>query len=170
MSATSYLTLFILRHAKAKDHADTDFDRPLTKKGHQQAVEKGNLLKSKTCFIDTILCSSAKRTTETFSYLDLNIDQSHIVTDRNLYLCDPEILLTYTQQITHGNSALIIGHNPGLHQFAYDLLSPRPIHQIEEKDSLSQSLPKCGLVEIHFHCKNWSEINWHQGLLSSYYP
>ncbi|CAI3922718.1 Phosphohistidine phosphatase SixA (SixA) (PDB:1UJB) [Commensalibacter communis] len=170
MPTSSYLTLFILRHAKASDHANTDFDRPLTKKGQQQAIEKGTLLKNKTPLIDTILCSAAKRTAETLSYLDINIDKSQIITDNNLYLCDPEILLACTQQITHGKSALIIGHNPGLHQFAYDLLSINPLHQSVLQDSLSRSLPKCALVEIHFYCENWSEINWHQGLLSSYHP
>lgn len=166
------LTLFILRHGKASDQTNTDFDRPLTQRGQQQAFEKGLLLKQKAPSINTILCSEALRTRETLEYLDLNLKHAHIITDKKLYLCEPATLLMHIQQIQHAQSILLIGHNPGLHQFAYDLL-PRhpnsPTTKITEIDALSASFPTCALAEFQFHCENWSDIRWHQGTLISYH-
>lgn len=168
MSAPSPLTLFVLRHGKASDYADTDFNRPLTKKGQQQATEKGALLKQRLPFIDTIFCSAAIRTLETLEYAHLDTRQSNIFIQKELYLCNPEVLLAHLHQIDRGKSALIIGHNPGIHQFAYDLLPLRHQHRSEQEDALAVSFPKCALAEFHFSCDNWSEINWHQGSLAAY--
>ncbi|CAI3936838.1 histidine phosphatase family protein [Commensalibacter papalotli (ex Botero et al. 2024)] len=168
MSTNPYLTLFILRHGKASDHANTDFDRPLTKKGQQQAAEKGLILKQKLPFINTIFCSSALRTRETLQYSNLDHDQSHIFIQKELYLCKPEVLLAHINQIDHGKSALLIGHNPGLHQFAYNLLPLYSKTRTPQEDALSASFPKCALAEFQFSCSDWSQINWHQGSLISF--
>lgn len=169
MSSNAPLTLFILRHGKASDQANTDFDRPLTSRGQQQAIEKGLLLKQRTSSINTILCSEALRTRETLKYLDLDLKQTQVITDKALYLCDPETLLMQLQQVQHAKSILLIGHNPGLHQFAYDLLSKNQSAQDQTIDALSISFPTCALAEFQFYWKNWSDIRWHQGTLISYH-
>lgn len=168
MSTHSRLTLFILRHGKASDDVDTDFHRPLTPKGQKQASEKGALLKQRLPFIDTILCSAAIRTRETLEYARLDTSQSNIFIKKELYLCNPEVLLAHINQIGHGTSALIIGHNPGIHQFAYDFLPIRHQHRSEQEDALAVSFPKCALAEFHFSCNDWSKVNWHQGSLIAY--
>lgn len=169
MSSNAPLTLFILRHGKASDQANTDFDRPLTSRGQQQAIEKGLLLKQRTSSINTILCSEALRTRETLKYLNLDLKQTQIITDKELYLCDPETLLMHVQQVQHARSILLIGHNPGLHQFAYDLLPRNQSYQNQTIDALSASFPTCALAEFQFDYNNWSDIRWHQGTLISYH-
>lgn len=169
MSSNAPLTLFILRHGKASDQANTDFNRPLTSRGQQQAIEKGLLLKQRTSSINTILCSEALRTRETLKYLDLDLKQTQVITDKALYLCDPETLLIQVQHIQHAKSILLIGHNPGLHQFAYDLLSKDQSAQDQTIDALSASFPTCALAEFQFRHENWSDIRWHQGTLISYH-
>lgn len=169
MSSNAPLTLFILRHGKASDQANTDFDRPLTSRGQQQAIEKGLLLKQRTSSINTILCSEALRTRETLKYLDLDLKQTQVITDKALYLCDPETLLMHIQQVQRAKSILLIGHNPGLHQFAYDLLSKNQSTQDQMIDAVSASFPTCALAEFQFYCENWSDIHWHQGTLISYH-
>lgn len=169
MSSNSHLTLFILRHGKASDDADTDFNRPLTPKGQKQAAEKGVILKQKYPFIDTIICSSAIRTQETLAYANLDNNHSNILIKNDLYLCSPEILFIHINQINHGKTALIIGHNPGLHQFAYDLLPLHSKSYTKQSDDLSASFPKGALAEFNFSCSDWSQVNRHQGTLVSFY-
>ena len=59
--------LIIMRHAKScwKDTELTDHERPLKKRGINDAKMMGKLLKSKKIMPDVIICSTAKRAKET---------------------------------------------------------------------------------------------------------
>ena len=59
--------LLIMRHAKScwKDSDLSDHERPLKKRGKNDAKKMGKLLKSKKIIPDVIICSTAERAKET---------------------------------------------------------------------------------------------------------
>ena len=60
-------TLVILRHAKAANpEGVADPDRPLTSRGHADAAAAGAWLAHRDLQPDLVLCSSARRTRETW--------------------------------------------------------------------------------------------------------
>ena len=63
--------VYILRHAKSSwDNKDlSDFDRPLSKRGEKDAKKMCSFIKNKNFFVDKVICSSAKRTKETFDLI-----------------------------------------------------------------------------------------------------
>lgn len=109
--------VIILRHAKAEQFAETDHARPLSNRGHQQAKECSEWLKTLPFTIDHALVSSSKRTTETWE--DLNLKCSVTLTDE-AYNASAEDLV---HLIRHTNSQLlnllVIAHNPGVSDLAF---------------------------------------------------
>ena len=65
--------LILMRHAKSDwdDPLLSDHDRPLNKRGRKSATALGHWLKSENQLPDQILCSSAERTVETCTRLNL---------------------------------------------------------------------------------------------------
>ena len=62
-------TLFLVRHAKSDWPAHvSDFDRPLSERGHRDAPKMAEFLKSKNVEIDTFVSSPAKRAITTCRY------------------------------------------------------------------------------------------------------
>ena len=60
-------TIYLLRHGKARIDADgvQDHDRPLDKRGKEDAANIGEFITQQRWKIDQIACSSAVRTRET---------------------------------------------------------------------------------------------------------
>ena len=60
--------IFLLRHAKSDWDSlnQQDFDRPLAKRGIEEADLLSKHIKEKHYLIDKVLCSSALRTKQTF--------------------------------------------------------------------------------------------------------
>ncbi|MDI2090719.1 SixA phosphatase family protein [Commensalibacter oyaizuii] len=168
MPSPTPLTLFLLRHGQANKQGTTDFERSLTPHGQQQAISQGKLLKNIASKIDVILCSAASRTQETLQFLNLNTVSSRVTVSKDLYLADTQTLLKYTHHVEQGDTVLIIGHNPGLHQFAYDLLAPTTKNN-DAQHLLSISFPTCALAKIEFSCQYWFEIDFYKGRLSEYH-
>jgi len=111
-------TLLLVRHGEAYDNAHfADFDRPLTPFGEQQALELGLQFKQQSLHIDSIICSSAKRTLTTATLI---AKQTHYPSDKihvepNIYNAEMEDLLNVVQQLgKEQNTVIIVGHNPGL--------------------------------------------------------
>ena len=81
--------LILLRHAKSswKDLRLGDFDRPLNNRGKQTAPLIAKILLSKNIFIDKIISSSSKRTTETSKIFAAILSyEPEIIYEPNLYL------------------------------------------------------------------------------------
>ena len=60
--------LIIMRHAEA-DWGLNDFDRPLTKRGHEQAAAAGAWLAARGYIPEQIMSSSALRTRQTTTWV-----------------------------------------------------------------------------------------------------
>ncbi|HTV88479.1 MAG TPA: histidine phosphatase family protein [Stellaceae bacterium] len=119
--------LHLLRHAKAgRDAAVEDRDRPLSKRGRDDAHRLAARLPAALDTVDLVLCSPARRTRDT---ADLALagfaPRPPIVFDEALYLAGAPVLMRRLRQLDEAEGAvLVIGHNPGLHELALLLADP----------------------------------------------
>jgi phosphohistidine phosphatase len=111
-------TLYILRHAESR-WADTDvsdFDRPLNERGLQTAPLIGELMAAKRLFPGVIISSPARRARDTAVLLKQagNLNAS-LTFDDQIYEASAQNLLNLLTRIDDGiDSALLVGHNPGI--------------------------------------------------------
>ena len=121
------LRLILTRHAKSSwdDPRLDDVDRVLNARGQRSAAAIGRWLKERDYLPDQMLVSMAARARETSDWLSDGLGycpQRHIVDA--LYLASPHRILSELRKAT-GQTVLLIGHNPGIGEFATEFaLSP----------------------------------------------
>lgn len=114
-------TLVILRHAKAATvEGVLDFDRPLTPRGHADAAAAGAWLEQRDYRPDLVLCSSARRTRETWHGVALALSaEPEVRYVEEIYSASTDELLELVTDISDEfETALLIGHNPGFSQLS----------------------------------------------------
>ena len=158
-------TLYVVRHAKSswEDPSLSDFDRPLNKRGYQNAPEMGNRLSIKGVVLNGILCSPAKRARDTCTEIakKLGTSLSIITYNRELYHANEHTCLKLVRCI-EGNfeTAMIVGHNPGITSFVNKLT-----------ESTIDNVPTCGIACCTFSMTTWEAIQFGVGKLVFYdYP
>ena len=123
--------LYLMRHAKSDWHsaAQADFDRPLNQRGANDAVRIGQWLAAQDLRPQLLLASPAQRARQTVLAVadKLDLKESDIVFDKDLYLADRATLLNILRMIpdTMG-SVLLVAHNPGLDELVEWLASEPP--------------------------------------------
>jgi phosphohistidine phosphatase len=117
--------LILLRHAEAEPARPGagDIDRPLTDRGRQEALAAAEAIATVQLHIDEVLASPALRTRETADLvagrLNLAVPVNHVAA---LYLGAPNALLLALQNCRPAaQTLLMIGHNPGISEFAHRL-------------------------------------------------
>jgi phosphohistidine phosphatase len=117
--------LHLLRHAKAsRDEAFDDHERPLSRRGREEAYRIAADLPATVGGIDLVLCSTALRTRQT-AELSLAGSEPRILFEDGLYLANATALLRRLRRIDEVTEAvLLIGHNPGLQELAVALADP----------------------------------------------
>ena len=120
-------TLIVMRHAKSSwaDPGASDLDRPLNERGRTSAKAIGEWLRFGGFTPELVLCSSARRTAQTWKHLEL---EAELQFKRTLYLAPPETILAEVHQ-AQGECALVLGHNPGIAEFASMILDTPPTHE-----------------------------------------
>ncbi|EKM99276.1 MULTISPECIES: histidine phosphatase family protein [unclassified Acidocella] len=119
--------LILLRHAKAEPQAEgqSDHDRALTETGREAARRVGAAMRRAGLAPEVVLVSTATRTQQTLEGLEdatvwdewPNIDQLP-----QLYMATPPQILNTLRDLPETvRSAIVIGHNPGLHELALSL-------------------------------------------------
>jgi phosphohistidine phosphatase len=159
-------TLTILRHAKSSwDDPVADFDRPLNARGRKAAVTVGEELRRRGAKFDCVIASPAKRVRETLDQLakgygaplDLHFDE-------RIYLASADNLLDLVRGITDDvQSALIVGHNPGLHRLA--LLLTRDGGGLRQR--IADKYPTAAAATVDLDANRWSEVEPDSGELSA---
>jgi len=164
--------LFLLRHAKAATHAPTaaggDHDRPLAEVGLAVLGGVGRAVAKHLDGrpLDVVLCSTSARTIETVAGIaaaDPLVAATEVWLDERLYLAGPGRLRKRLAKLpAHVETALVCGHNPGLHEFALELIGvdmapPR----------LRYDLPTAGLVVVDL-AGDWASIG--TGTLRAFVP
>jgi phosphohistidine phosphatase len=114
-------TLILLRHAKSDWSGDeADVDRPLAVRGRRQAPEAGAWLAANVDSIGLALVSPAARARNTWELVaaELKVAPRTRLDDR-LYAASAEELLTVVRELPAVvESAVLVGHNPGLEDLA----------------------------------------------------
>jgi phosphohistidine phosphatase len=160
------LRLTLVRHAKTEPaHAgQSDWDRALEPQGTRDAPEMARRLRERGLKPDRILTSPARRarsTTALFAEV-LGIPESKVITDDRLYLASVRQLLATIQEL--GGTArhlMVVGHNPGLTEFADEVSGERSL----------DNMPTCAVYTLEFDIKNWSELELAQGVNAEFdYP
>lgn len=157
--------VYIIRHSKASRDMEelADFDRPLNKKGINEASNLGRLLKKYGVQPDLIIASSAQRTTQTSELIakGMKYPVDAIKLQDDLYLADVEKLLTCLKsQPDAYKQIVIVAHNPGISELA-SLITGANIDE----------MPTTGMVVVKCRCRKWSELSTNNNILLAYlYP
>lgn len=118
-------TLLVVRHAKSswKDLNLPDHDRPLKKRGKQDAPRMGRLLYDEDLVPDLIISSTALRARWTAELVAEECGyEGEIVLTRDFYHADPEDYLMGLSNVPdHHGRVMIVGHNPGMQELLWDL-------------------------------------------------
>jgi phosphohistidine phosphatase len=107
--------LIVVRHAKATHKPGyEDFDRPLTGRGRRDAIQAGLWLRDQGFVPELVLCSSSRRTRETWDRLAAAVDSGvEIHYDERLYgASDDETLDLAGATPGDVTTLMIVGHNP----------------------------------------------------------
>jgi phosphohistidine phosphatase len=119
--------LILLRHAKAARETAgvSDHDRPLLPAGRAAAAAVGKAMRKAGLSPDVVLVSSALRTQQTLDELETaNVwdERPNIDTIPTLYMATVNQIRDCLRDLPETvRSALVIGHNPGLHELAVAL-------------------------------------------------
>ncbi|WP_295579395.1 histidine phosphatase family protein [uncultured Lamprocystis sp.] len=111
--------LLILRHAKSDwdSRAKSDFDRPLAKRGKQDAPKVGAWLYREGLVPDHVVSSPAQRARQTALKVCkvLEIGRERIAWDTDIYDATLAALLDVLGRCpATAHTVLLVGHNPGL--------------------------------------------------------
>ncbi len=157
--------LLVVRHAKAVKAGprEEDFDRPLAPRGEADAVEMGRRLARGGVHPGAIVTSPALRTLETARLIarELDFPWDDIRDAKSAYIAGAGTLLSLVRDLDDGvESALIVGHNPGISELAQALAR-----------DFQQDLPTAGVVSIDLPADTWARVRRGTGSLRSYdYP
>lgn len=112
--------LILLRHGKAESVSATggDFDRGLTDRGRRDSALIGRALAEAGMAPDLALVSAARRAQETWEEASRAFPDARCQIVRGLYLAAPEQIAAVVAAVGEGLSVIVVGHNPGLHEFA----------------------------------------------------
>ncbi|HPB75973.1 MAG TPA: histidine phosphatase family protein [Chromatiaceae bacterium] len=119
--------LLLLRHAKSDWESGflNDFDRPLAKRGRQDAPAVGEWLSQAGLIPDLVVSSPAARARETALLVckAMQVKEKKIVWDGDIYESGVNSLLAVLGRCpVKSRAVLLIGHNPGLEELLRFLL------------------------------------------------
>ncbi|MEX0281560.1 MAG: histidine phosphatase family protein [Arenibacterium sp.] len=153
-------TAIVMRHAKSSwdDPWREDHERPLNKRGRRSAQVLGDWLRMRGHLPDQTLCSSAARTRETFEGLNLKTEIEFIGA---LYHAGARTLLSHLQKAS-GKSVLLIAHNPGIADFAEQLVNTPPDHD------RFYDYPTGATLVVTLDISDWSDVTWRSGTVKDF--
>ena len=143
--------LSLLRHAKAARDAPSDFERPLAPRGQRDAPATGRRIADWADPPTLIVTSDARRAQQTAEAVrDAFATAPPIVLAPDLYLAAPSQLLASVEALApEHRHVLVVGHNPGLSDFATQLA-----------DTNLGDLPTCAVVRMRLWVPEWSDVGW----------
>jgi phosphohistidine phosphatase len=159
MPARALLRLSLVRHAKTEPGRSDqeDWDRVLEPRGQRDAPEMARRLKQRGMKPDRILSSPAVRaiTTATIMLRELGVSAQKLQQDERLYLASPKDMLAVIRELgERSRHLMIVGHNPGMTEFADRISRERGI----------DNMPTCAIYTLQFEIKEWSELDWESGI------
>jgi phosphohistidine phosphatase len=151
--------LILTRHAKSAwdDPLTPDHDRPLNDRGKAAAADLGQWLASRGYVPGEVLCSDALRTRRTFSGLAPALPATPVLELKPaLYHAGPDVMLAVLRHATAA-CVMMIGHNPGIAEFAHRLVARAPQHEGFAK------YPTGATLVADFAVAGWGGVEWGAG-------
>jgi phosphohistidine phosphatase len=155
--------LHLLRHAKSswEDESLPDRERPLAPRGRRASKRMARHIADAGLGIELIVCSPARRARETLDPL-LGLMEPELRVEPRLYGAGVGELLELVRELPgEVDSALFVGHNPGLHEFA-DRLAEK------SDDRLARKYPTAALASFELDVDGWAESELGQGRLVAF--
>ena len=145
-------TLLILRHAKSswKDTSSADHDRPLNKRGKQDAPRMGKFLRKQHLVPDKIISSTAKRARKTATAVAKACRyQGKVELTSELYHAGPGAYLAVLQNLPDDDQqVMVVGHNPGMEALVTHLTGRM------------ETMPTAALAHVALPIKQWTELDY----------
>jgi len=144
--------LILVRHAKSSWEYDViDHERPLKKRGYDDANLVAEYLKKEKLNIDLVLSSDAVRTKTTANVFieNLDIDSTKLHLDHQLYDFSGENFIKTIKSCDDTvNTLMVFGHNHAITWFVNTYGS-----------QLIDNVPTSGVVVVCFNIKKWNELH-----------
>jgi len=142
-------TLTFLRHAKSSwnNPGLGDHERPLNPRGERDAPKMARRINEAGIRPSLIVSSPATRAWNTAKFLanEISYPNEFLQRDNKLYGASLDTLIRYLASQDSGfNSILMVGHNPGLTEFA-NYLVPH----------VTNNLPTAGVVSVQIDSDDW---------------
>jgi len=145
-------TIYIVRHAKSSwaDANVSDVNRPLMEKCIKRTLKIINFLLERNVYPDAIISSHAKRAFDTAKLIaeGLNFPKQNITINKNIYETDEENILNEVFALDNTlNKVMLVGHNPGMTQFANFFLNEKIDY-----------MPTSAVAGISFYTDKWQTV------------
>ncbi|MFF2371437.1 SixA phosphatase family protein [Agromyces sp. NPDC058110] len=146
-------TLMLVRHAKSDwgQPGLSDHDRPLNERGLRDAPAMGARLRDRGSIPDAIVSSTALRARTTAGLMAeaLGVGEASVEFDERLYGSSPQTILRVVGDLASDvQRAMIVAHNPGMADLAFDLTG-----------SIGE-MPTCAVLELDFDIEEWAEVEF----------
>ena len=147
--------LILIRHAKSSwgDPLLPDHTRVLNARGLHAAGAVGDWLRAKGYAPDAVLSSSAARTRETATRIEFDVPATFLDA---LYHAGPEVMLAQLCR-AEGACVMMLGHNPGIAEFADLLLAYPPGH------ARFADYPTAATLVADFDILDWADLKFDTG-------
>lgn len=158
--------LTLIRHAKS-DWAEAgldDHDRPLNDRGRRDAPRMGRLLVDRGWRPELIVSSTALRARSTAQAIasECGRTTADIQLEAALYLARPDEILNVVRRLNESaDSAVLFGHNPGIHEAAYLLLKPSETEKLGD-------FPTCAVARLRLPIDFWGNAAFGEAELVEY--
>jgi phosphohistidine phosphatase len=152
--------LILTRHAKSSwdDPLTPDHDRPLNDRGKAAAADLGQWLASRDYVPEEVLCSDSLRTRKTFSGIAPALPGAPVLELKPaLYHAGPDVMMAVLRH-AKANTVMMIGHNPGIAEFAARLVA-HPPHSPD-----FPRYPTGATLVVDFDVKDWSDVTFGSGV------
>lgn len=121
--------LIVMRHAKAGElPGGPDFERALKTRGRSDSAAAGEWLRSVGYLPDSVICSAARRTRQTWQFLSEMLGTGpEFAADKRLYQADAgDLLEIISETPAEVTTLMYIGHNPAAAELVADLTGTEP--------------------------------------------
>jgi phosphohistidine phosphatase len=88
-----------------------------------------------------------------------------LVNDERIYNSTTEVLFKIISETRGAHCLVVVGHNPGLHDIAVQLIASG---DVDVRERVAEKLPTSGLVVIDLAFDDWSRLHLHSGRLERY--
>ncbi|MEQ9447435.1 MAG: histidine phosphatase family protein, partial [Rhodospirillaceae bacterium] len=119
--------------------------------------------------IDRVYCSAAQRTRQTYALIKEPLGKAKVTFRSNLYLIDAGDLIGFISKIPDKfESAMIVGHNPGIHMAALRLAAAAADGHDEALAAMTRKFPTGALCTLEFNVTHWQNAARESGTLTAF--